>query len=427
MDTTIFYILSFNYFTKETAQSRYYPCELGLVQFSIKNGITKKFHKLLNPGPLPLGHAFLAKDHGDKTHQLPVPPKALGEPEFDLVLSEMIELFVNERSGLDQTFYVFAMEQEMEMVESIVHDFCEIGQIETDAIQILPLTFLFQKLRAAVDKVFLEIESEFTFAIAQAHLERDNYQYYVGHGCKLHEIEDVNIHCALSRPTRWAYYIIDQTIGVTGGKKRVGFHYPKGCEIEGDDDDDSDDEIDENVKVKMQNEQEDESRYDDDLSELKKEKNEFSDDDETVDRKLNNSFDFEANVRKFESDTQNDTDSLSEASTRYNQRPKASDRRYFYDNDTESSVTFTSDTQSENKRMNNNHQTYASSLGQTTIRSTNPFHEDNFPALGAIPKTNRRQNASYYRLASSDSDSSSRQPSAHKRACNISNLILFLK
>lgn len=410
--------MSFNYFTKEPAKPRYYPSELGIVRFSIKRGITKKYHSLINPGPLPLGHAYTSKEHSDKTHKLPLPPKALGEAEYDLILGQILELFIEERSAIEETLPVFVMESEMEMVETIVREFCDKSETDYDTIRILPLTFFFHKLRAAVDKVFLETESQFTYAIAQAHLERDNYQYYAGHGCRFHEVDDVNIHCALSRPTRWAYYIIDQAIGVTGGKKRAGFHFPKGCVI--DEEDDSDD--DEDMKPSVKKEEAGTEDYDGytETSEIKVEKHEFNDDDSasTVDYRRHNGH----NGR--------DCDTMSTASSRYElpRRPKVEDvttdrRNFGYESEsTTASSRYNRHVKEEDRdrtgrrSSENSNRSYATSVTQ---RSTNPFHEDNFPPLGAIPKSTKyhsRPHSSYQRLSGGDSDSdhSSDRRSSHK-------------
>lgn len=429
MDSNPFYIISCNYFTKEQTKARYYPAELGIVRFSIKKGITKKYHSLINPGPLPLGHAYTSKEHSEKTHKLPLPPKAYGESEYDLVLGQMIELFVEERSAVEETFPVLVMENEMEMTETILREFCEKGELEYDTIRLLPLTFFFHKLRVAVDKVFLEIESQFSYAIAQAHLERDNYQYYAGHGCKLHEVDDVNIHCALSRPTRWAYYIIDQTIGITGGKKSPGYHFPKGCVIDGDGDDDSDDAEDVKLSLKNGKANEEDDEHFTEASDLKVEKNEFSDDESTT-------IDHKRDYRPSNGRNYREGYTISTVSSRSDspRRPKEegrhhrNDRRY-YNDETDSTISSRHDTRYKaeirdrhgRRGRDSTDRSYASSVGlSNTQRSTNPFHKDNFPPLGAgaIPKTSgnhSRTHESYRRIdGESDSDKFSDRRSNHK-------------
>lgn len=378
--------MSFNYFSKETTNTRYYPAELGIVRFSIKKGLTKKYHSLINPGPLPLGHAYTVLEHSNKTHKLPVPPRAIGETEYELILNQMIEFFI-EDSTVKENFPVFVRENEMEMSETIIRAFCDKSEVDYDTIRILPVEFLFHKLRVAIDKVFVEKESEFSMAIAYAYLEQDSYQYYAGNGCKYHEKDDVNIHCALSRSTRWAYYIIDQSIGITGGKKKPGFHFPKGCKADGQSDEDSNEEEDDN-KPSVKNEEVDtdlDYQYTE-ASDLKVRKHEFNDDETTT------------------------------VASRFNgfpHRPKQEYRGRKHEECSESDET--ESTMSNNRRDYSAERSYTRSVGlSTSQRSTNPFHKDNFPALGAVPKK-VSVHSSYRRFGSaSDSDDSSGRRSAHK-------------
>uniref|UniRef100_A0A336KZF2 CSON001911 protein n=1 Tax=Culicoides sonorensis TaxID=179676 RepID=A0A336KZF2_CULSO len=445
LDTNPFYILSFNYFLKEPNNLKYYPCELGIVRFSIANGITKKYHSLINPGTLPLGYRWEITDHHNKTHKLPIPPHALGEEEYEKVLQDMLELFCEERSAVEEVFPILVLESEMHMAECILNEFLDKAELEYDAIQILPLTYFFHKLRVAVDKIYLETESQFSFAIAMSHLERDQYQYYQGNGCKFHEKDDVNIHCALSRPTRNAYYIIDQTISLIGGKKKVGYHYPKGCIIDEDEDVQSDENNDEKDYKPKYEKYSDDDNYTEEVD-LKVTKHEFSDDEEST------TVDYEKKYRRKNGTRHDDDETISTLSSKYvpDRRTNGRDRNRDDDYDTDRSYATTSTLSSrvtnpfrQNLHRDQNHRnrneddtdstissryerhskekerdrqtrgfehcdrTYASAASLSTTRSTNPFHKDNFPALGAVPKYSRRD-------SSDSSDHSSDRRSTHK-------------
>lgn len=210
---------------------------MGVVKFSIKHGITKKCHSLINPGPLPLGHAFIAKDHSEKTHKLPPPPNAIGDSDYVGILTTMTDLLNDGSKFNDGKFFpLLVAENEQEIVQNILIQFCEAAQIEVEQYVLLPITYFFEKLRLACEK-FYQYKSEFKFsyAVASSHLERDIYQYHKGNGCTVHEEGEININCALSRATRNAYVILDQTCDVCEIKeKRKGFHYPPDCDIEPD-------------------------------------------------------------------------------------------------------------------------------------------------------------------------------------------------
>lgn len=341
-------------------KEHYYPAELGLVRFSINGGITKKYHKLINPGKLPLGHAFQAKDHAEKTHQLPTPPKALGENDYTTILNEIVTLFVEARTCDDDLFPILVIEEEMEMVERIVQDMCEKAEIEYDAMRLLPLAYFFQKLRETVDLHYIETKTTFTFAIAQSHLERDQYQYHKGNGCRLHEAEDVNIHCALSKVTRWAYYVLDQTMDLVGvQKKEAGFHFPKGCIIDGDEtlyskySDDETEEPETETHVKTED-IERSSLYSGGTSLVKRE---CDDDDSTL-----------------YSERQPDKDHKCKDSY-------ASSRQYAADDDAGSRSSHGS--HHERHERSSDRDRYRREHELTRHSNTNPFNESNFPPLGA--------------------------------------------
>ena len=56
INTKLFVIAS-NIVVK-TDKNQYLPLEIGIVQFSIKDGLTDSLHQFINPGPIPLGISF---------------------------------------------------------------------------------------------------------------------------------------------------------------------------------------------------------------------------------------------------------------------------------------------------------------------------------------------------------------------------------
>lgn len=254
---TNFFLISFNYFIKDY-NGTYFPCELGAVSFTIKGGINTKCHALIDPGKLPLGSAFNAKDHSDKTHKLPPPPKAEGERDYLKVLTTLTDFLVkNATDSIENKFLLIVKEDEAEMVQNILSQFCDAAQMNVEQYVLLPMTYFFHKLRESCDYYYRSNTGfSFSYAVASSHLDRDIYQYHEGNGCEFHEGKEddgINVHCALSRPMRWAYTILDQTMAICGVKKKQReTHYPKDCKIdeqglsnykkeESDDSDESDD------------------------------------------------------------------------------------------------------------------------------------------------------------------------------------------
>ena len=65
----------------------YRPLEIGIVEYTIKKGITRWYHQFIDCGPIPLGYASEAKEHSEKTHKLPMNPSdfALPSDKFDII------------------------------------------------------------------------------------------------------------------------------------------------------------------------------------------------------------------------------------------------------------------------------------------------------------------------------------------------------
>lgn len=66
------YIISFNVMVV-TRENEHYPNEIGLVEFSLRDGIRKIYHAFIDPGQIPIGYFSAAKHHSADSHQLPIP------------------------------------------------------------------------------------------------------------------------------------------------------------------------------------------------------------------------------------------------------------------------------------------------------------------------------------------------------------------
>lgn len=73
----MFLIIHINHLTHIVTENIYFICEIAISAFSLKNGIEEIFHRIVQPGKLPLGYAGPARAHSKETHQL-----------FDLVQDE---------------------------------------------------------------------------------------------------------------------------------------------------------------------------------------------------------------------------------------------------------------------------------------------------------------------------------------------------
>ena len=120
MATQQFYIISINHFCW-SPNTGYIPAELGLIKYSIENGVEEKLHAFIYQNTLPLGTAFEAKNLSESTHMLPQPPDALGDPQFSYI--NAILKFLGNGKKLPP---VFTDTKEIAMVENILSNWEEL-------------------------------------------------------------------------------------------------------------------------------------------------------------------------------------------------------------------------------------------------------------------------------------------------------------
>lgn len=127
--------------------------------------------------------------------------------EFAGVLEKIVEFTKPEN------YVLFYHENEEDIVKSIMTQFMDLAKkyhCKIPKIELLPLTYMFVQLRLILERIEkFKITHDFTFAIAANALEIDLFCYKIGSTCDRHMLTELNIHCALSRPTRWAWTMLD--------------------------------------------------------------------------------------------------------------------------------------------------------------------------------------------------------------------------
>lgn len=79
-------------------EPEYQPLEIAVVEYSLRNGIERTFHKHINPGPIPQGYRFIAQQKSNLTHEIPVEGIALPEDTYPRIYDELIN-FLSGNSG----------------------------------------------------------------------------------------------------------------------------------------------------------------------------------------------------------------------------------------------------------------------------------------------------------------------------------------
>lgn len=216
-----FYFISFAYFCV-TSGGTYIPAEMGLVRYSLKDGVMDKLHMFIDPGKLPLGMAYDAKQHSESDHQLSIPPDAIGEKDNDEIILKLFS-FLSQQEKMPP---LFTETNDMRMVENILKGIMNQGSMDANTLLVCPLSELFYQLKRATESFGLDIKTFPSVHIAQAIIQKDVYEYTKDISCDVHEEQGNGKYCPLSRCVRWAYIISDSCCLDLSIEMKPGRHLP---------------------------------------------------------------------------------------------------------------------------------------------------------------------------------------------------------
>lgn len=221
------YFISVNHFCKDQS-SGYVPAEIAIIKYTLENGILGKFHDLINPINLPLGLALEANQYSNETHALPIPPNALGETDFAVVLRKVLEF-----TGYNKPyklFPIFTDAKEVAVVESVLTQLIKASKTNFQFLVISLAEFLFH-LKRGTEKYGLDICIFPDKTLAELLLKNDEYEYTTGIACEYHEYIENPKFCALSKVCRWAYTISSTCCPDLSIDLIAGCHFPSDQEI----------------------------------------------------------------------------------------------------------------------------------------------------------------------------------------------------
>lgn len=216
-----FYFISFAYFCV-TSGGTYIPAEMGLVRYSLKDGVMDKLHMFIDPGKLPLGMAYDAKQHSESDHQLPIPPDAMGEKDNDEIILKLFS-FLSQQEKMPP---LFTETNDIKMVENILKGILNQGAMDDTTLLVCPMSELFYQLKRATESFGLDIKTFPSVHIAQAIIQKDVYEYTKDISCDVHEEQGNGKYCPLSRCVRWAYIISDSCCLDLSIEMKPGRHLP---------------------------------------------------------------------------------------------------------------------------------------------------------------------------------------------------------
>lgn len=208
--TEHYYFIMVNYFVKDI----YIPAELAIAQFSLQGGVHRIFHTLINPGILKTqllhsritnqtcnflgcyvyGSLCEAQEHSKDTHQLPLPPDALGNTDLEGVYADVLQFLG------PGTAHLFTLQDAIPIVTGVL----KFLNTESSRLNILPIEYLFYKMKEASCKTVM-LSPPASIHEANSLFNMDPHECLSHIACTFHEKSEVPKHCAKSYVTRWAF------------------------------------------------------------------------------------------------------------------------------------------------------------------------------------------------------------------------------
>uniref|UniRef100_A0A1B0ACA5 Maelstrom domain-containing protein n=1 Tax=Glossina pallidipes TaxID=7398 RepID=A0A1B0ACA5_GLOPL len=158
------FFITVNYFTKTLKGNVYIPAEVSVCEYSLKQGVSGIFRMLINPGTNVYGHQYERRHHSKITHNLPLPPNAMGHENLGTIYNEVLEFL----GATDEYPPLYTVRENIHIVVSV-------------------LDFLKSDIRAKSTCEQGELEKPKSFHITDALFERDCFEYQSGIACQFNE------------------------------------------------------------------------------------------------------------------------------------------------------------------------------------------------------------------------------------------------
>lgn len=217
------YIISFNVMCHDAA-NEYIPLEIGIVKFTLLDGVVDKVHKFVDAGPVPVGFASEARQHCESTHQIPFEDFALAtgldSVSYELIVEE-IDAFIQEEELFDSSLG----QSGVRPLFAHPNDVREIGLIQARSclatmgrrarnvnfarsLDVLDITKLLYHF-------YIKFNRQQFYPICVDKMTSSRFDYIAGIGCKFHDDKDCKF-CALAQPTKLAFMLADNLCGLLG-------------------------------------------------------------------------------------------------------------------------------------------------------------------------------------------------------------------
>jgi len=178
-NSQVFIFAHVNYQVK--VKDNFYPIEIGLVKYSLDEGLIEEMHFHLNSGQLPIGNELHARVRSEDTHQLPV-NTSFGK-SFEEAKMELNKFMDNEKP------FIFTL-NEKDDIAAVKYTF---DKIIDEVVYMVPLENLLSKYYEALH------EKEYYIENARDDLTNKNPWESYDIGCKYHGELAASKYCSLAK------------------------------------------------------------------------------------------------------------------------------------------------------------------------------------------------------------------------------------
>jgi len=212
-----FQLIHFEYFVK-TRENVYLPCEVALLEFSLEEGIIRKYNSFIDPGPCPKGYMSEERLRSEQRHQIPCADR-FNIPHFkddemyafkdmEKILEQIVDFSTSGGAIRDNRAFTFGddVDTVIGCLDYLYSKTRQVVSFGPEALpRILPLEHLLPQFYYHSDQVTCCPPS---ITSCQRVLNQSVWDYESGICCSYHDEVETR-YCALSQVHRWSFAIFD--------------------------------------------------------------------------------------------------------------------------------------------------------------------------------------------------------------------------
>ncbi|XP_013162300.1 PREDICTED: protein maelstrom homolog [Papilio xuthus] len=224
----VFYVLDVNYYCK-VSDSYYLIGECSMLRFSLAGGIEETYHKIINPGFIPIGYANDVK-MGCMENGLEMPDECKPRSDYLEIQAHLLD-YLQKGNPTKVVRPIFTMPDKVLPIRDFFRQLCSKSSEDDSVYRIYRLDTLFYNLINSIKTRTDEGFPKESLALVQ--LQRDLFKYTSGLGCEYHKETEKEVECSSYRIKCWSFTVLDACCAVAGIDIVPGKHVPHGYDIEG--------------------------------------------------------------------------------------------------------------------------------------------------------------------------------------------------